>query len=154
MKTFTVFLCSFFLVLGLATNLLAVPFSFKTILTGDFRTKDPNGLIVDVTIDHTNGSRVATWTVDINSPLHPDIKLDAFYFNLALPDGVDVFLGEFIPANSVKTNAGRRFARIREREWDNYDISLHKSRHASFSPGLSQSLPSAVSLNKAVSSFS
>jgi len=37
---------------------------------------------VTITVDEINSPNTASWLVDINSPLHPDIKLDAFYFNL------------------------------------------------------------------------
>lgn len=49
-------------------------------LTGDIRDANPDGLIVDVTINVDGNT--AYWTIDINSPLHPSIKLDEFYFNL------------------------------------------------------------------------
>lgn len=49
-------------------------------LTGDIREENPDGLVVDVTI-YVDGD-TAFWTIDINSPLHPSIKLDEFYFNL------------------------------------------------------------------------
>lgn len=50
-------------------------------LTGDIRPQNPDNLIVDVTITVNNNT--ASWVVDINSPLHPTVKLDEFYFNLA-----------------------------------------------------------------------
>lgn len=99
MKKFTVFLCTCGLVFCLATNVLALPFT--TQLTGDFRTENPDGLIVDVKV--LFDSAVATWTVDINSgDDHPDIKLGAFYFNLALPDGVTASLTYVDPSDSGK----------------------------------------------------
>jgi hypothetical protein len=66
--------------------LLAAPINITGQLTGDIRDDNPDGLIVDVTITGDTNSDLTYWTVDINSPLHPDIKLDEFYFNLALTD--------------------------------------------------------------------
>lgn len=59
--------------------------SISAQLTGDPRPGNPDNLIVDVsvTFDPTNDT-TAEWLIDINSPLHPDIKLDVFVFNLAL----------------------------------------------------------------------
>jgi hypothetical protein len=59
----------------------ASAFIITSQLTGDPRTAHPAGLIVDVTIN-VSTDYFASWTVDINSPLHTGIKLDAFYFNL------------------------------------------------------------------------
>ena len=64
----------------------AQAFVLNTQLTGDPRPDNPDNLIVDVTI--TSGSEYGAtdnevkFLVDINSPLHPDIKLDAFFFNI------------------------------------------------------------------------
>jgi hypothetical protein len=56
-------------------------FTLTSQLTGDDRTANPDNLIVDVTIGVTGNT--ANWLIDLNSPSHPNIKLDAFYFNLA-----------------------------------------------------------------------
>ena len=61
----------------------AASFTVTAQLAGDPREENPDGLIVDVTIDVVDDK--ADWTIDINSPLHPDIKLDEFYFNLVEP---------------------------------------------------------------------
>ncbi|HUT69468.1 MAG TPA: PEP-CTERM sorting domain-containing protein [Desulfatiglandales bacterium] len=98
MKKLAMFLLGVFLVFGLATNAPAVPFETTTSLTGDFRTENPDNLIVDVRIEFDPGDTLATWAVDINSPDHPDIKLGAFYFNLNLEGGVTASLGNFSPA--------------------------------------------------------
>jgi hypothetical protein len=85
---------------GILTALMCSPIaeaaSFSVIgqLTGDIRTNSPDGLIVDVTISVTDA--LASWKVDINSPLHPGIKLDEFYFNLGVLAG-DVTFGGFNP---------------------------------------------------------
>ncbi|MBE9179531.1 PTPA-CTERM sorting domain-containing protein [Oculatella sp. LEGE 06141] len=56
-------------------------------LLGDPRANNPDGLIVDVTVktgtDAGLSTNQALWTVDINSPLHSNIKLGQFFFNLA-----------------------------------------------------------------------
>ncbi len=75
-----------FIVFLLATA--ANAFTITSQLTGDLRKDNPDFLFVDVTIsvDELNSPSVASWTVDINSPAHPNTKLDAFYFNLSTPD--------------------------------------------------------------------
>jgi hypothetical protein len=67
-------------------------------LTGDVRATNPNGLIVDVTIkfgaDSSTGLAAdADWTFDINSLLHPNVKLDEFYFNLNVVSSNVAFSG-------------------------------------------------------------
>lgn len=70
----------------LATALVYAPFASAadfTIfgkLTGDIREGSPNNLIIDVSIGVSGAT--ALWTIDINSPLHLNTKLDEFYFNL------------------------------------------------------------------------
>ena len=98
MKKLLMFLCVMLLALGISS--IAVADSIDYTLTGDFRAENPDDLIVDVNISFGSSSSVATWTVDINSPLHPNIKLDEFYFNLALDSGVTASLGNFAPSNS------------------------------------------------------
>lgn len=70
------------LLLGISSN--ASAFVITATLTGDIRDANPNGLVVDVLIvvDEVASPNVATWTVQLNSPLHPDIKLHEFYFNM------------------------------------------------------------------------
>ncbi len=63
-------------------SVLASPFTINSQLIGDPRSGNPDNLIVDVTITGDTTSNQTMWTVDINSPLHPNIKLDAFFFNL------------------------------------------------------------------------
>ena len=99
MKKLLMFACVMLLALGVSSIAVAVPISLDYQLTGDFRLENPDNIIVDVNISSDTTSSVATWTVDINSPLHPDIKLDEFYFNLAL-GGVGVTLDNFSPNNS------------------------------------------------------
>jgi hypothetical protein len=76
-------------------------------LTGDFRAGNPDNLIVDVTVsvlDATPG--VASWLVDINSPLHSNAKLASFFFNLDLPSGVTASFSNFAPNISGKQWSG------------------------------------------------
>jgi hypothetical protein len=69
-------------------------------LTGDFRLENPDNLIVDVGI--TLDGSTASWVIDIDSPLHPDIKLGAFYFNLDLDPNDVVNFGNISPNNPGK----------------------------------------------------
>ncbi|WP_239451423.1 PEP-CTERM sorting domain-containing protein [Elioraea rosea] len=69
---------------ALSTQVHAAPlFTVTGQLTGDPRTANPDGLIVDVSVvvDAATQNR-ATWTVNINSPLHPNVRLDNFAWNL------------------------------------------------------------------------
>lgn len=77
---------------SLAMTASAVPIVIEAQLTGDIRPDNPDNLIVDVTITIDDATPdVASWVIDINSPDHPDIKLDEFYFNL----GADASLFSF-----------------------------------------------------------
>lgn len=63
----------------------ASAFTITSQLTGDLRLANPDGMVVDVTInvDEVNSPYTANWIIDLNSPVaHPNMKLDAFYFNL------------------------------------------------------------------------
>lgn len=66
----------------LANTAYATPFTITSQLTGDPRPGNPDNLIVDVTITGDTTSNQTSWLIDINSPEHQNIKLDAFYFNL------------------------------------------------------------------------
>jgi LPXTG-motif cell wall-anchored protein len=68
-------------------------------LTGDFRPDNPDNLFVDVMI--TLSGNKASWIVDIDSPLHPDIRLGGFFFNLDL-GGRTVDFTDFTPDNMGK----------------------------------------------------
>jgi hypothetical protein len=82
----------------LSASALAVPFTLTSTLTGDIRAANPDNLIVNVTITGDTTSNQATWLVDINSPLHPNIKLDEFYFNLT-GSASDYSFGNFSPVD-------------------------------------------------------
>jgi len=64
----------------------AQAFTLQSRLNGDPRPSNPQNLIVDLSIVSGEGSiaaNQASWTVDINSFAYPNVKLDAFYFNLS-----------------------------------------------------------------------
>jgi hypothetical protein len=88
----------------------ATPITLTAQLTGDPRPDNPNNLIVDVTVTGDTTSPTVTWTIDINSPLHPNIKLDEFYGNLKLGEGQTVSFSGFDPggweADSPASSAG------------------------------------------------
>lgn len=89
--------------LTIASASLADPFTIEAALTGDPRPSNPDNLFVDVTITGDTTSDTTYWTVDINSPAHPDIKLDAFFFNLDL-DSSEVSFGNFDPSSWTVTS--------------------------------------------------
>jgi hypothetical protein len=69
----------------------------KSTLLGDPRLGNPDNLIVDVTVNFTGN--VASWIVDINSPLHPKVKLDQLGFNIVAAVGTTYSIGNFQPNN-------------------------------------------------------
>ena len=91
------------MILILSKSVFATPFTIFTTLTGDPRPGNPDSLFVDVTIQGNTDEAETSWLIDINSPLHPDTKLDAFYFNLAMPTGVNVGFDNYIPSNWIVT---------------------------------------------------
>lgn len=71
------------MVAGTSGNALAVPFTITSNLTGDFRTNNPDNLLVHVTITGDTTSNLTQWIVDLDSPVaHPDMKLGVFAFNV------------------------------------------------------------------------
>ena len=71
------------LILGLSPPAAhSAAFTVNGLLTGDIRLNNPDSLFVNVTITGDTDSNQAFWTVDINSPAHPNIKLHEFYFNM------------------------------------------------------------------------
>lgn len=73
------------LILGLSAPIAhSVPlFTIEGVLTGDIRPGNPDNLFVNVTVtvDELTPNQ-AFWTIDINSPAHPNIRLHDFYFNM------------------------------------------------------------------------
>src|SRR3569833_1143609 len=61
----------------------AIPFQITSQLTGDPRPENPDYLVVDVTVTGDTTSNLVSWLVDLNSPVHPDMKLHEFYFNVS-----------------------------------------------------------------------
>jgi hypothetical protein len=72
----------FAVVMGLASVAGATPFSINSTLTGDPRTGNPDNIILNVTILGDTTSNLTAWTIDLNSPLHPNAALHEFNFNL------------------------------------------------------------------------
>ena len=95
-KRFLAALATGLLVVGMGGMAQAAAFTIETTLTGDPRLGNPDNLIVDVTITGDDASGVTSWEIDINSPLHTDIKLKELYFNL-LVDPTSVTFGGFNP---------------------------------------------------------
>jgi len=81
----------------LSSAAFAVPYTITGTLTGDIRPDNPDNLFVNVTITGDTTSNTANWSVDINSPSHPGIKLDEFYFNLT-GNAADYSFSGFNPA--------------------------------------------------------
>jgi len=79
--------------MALSWGALATPINITAQLTGDLRQadgKNPENLVVDVTITSDTTSNIASWTVDLDSAEHSEIKMDEFYFNM-----FDTFAGKF-----------------------------------------------------------
>lgn len=83
----------------------AIPFQITSQLTGDPRLENPDGIVVNITIDADTTSNQAIWTVDLDSPVaHPDMKLHELYFNM-LGSAGDYVFSNFSPASwSVQLN--------------------------------------------------
>jgi hypothetical protein len=84
---------------------IAAPFTITSQLTGDSRSDNPDELVVDVKITSNTLSNEAYFVVDINSPLHPDIKLDEFYFNVTGSDA-DYSFSDFTPTGWTLSSPG------------------------------------------------
>ena len=73
-----------------AVPVSADPISFTTLLSGDPRLENPDGLKVQVTIDQVT-SDTTRWTVDlIMDAIYPNARLDEFGFNLFVDPAVEV----------------------------------------------------------------
>ncbi len=76
----------------------AIPFQITSQLTGDPRPENPDGIVVNITIDADTESSLASWHIDLDSAaLHPEMKLHEFYFNVLGTAGDYVF-SNFSPA--------------------------------------------------------
>lgn len=83
----------------------ALPILITAQLTGDIRPANPDLLFVNVTITSDTTSNVADWSIQIQSPAHPDSKLDQFYFNMAGPASLYSF-NNFSPASWTVQSPG------------------------------------------------
>src|SRR3569623_2675587 len=89
----------------------AIPFQITSQLTGDRRPEYPDYLVVDVTVTGDTTSNLVSWLVDLNSPVHPDMKLHEFYFNVS-GNAMDYSFSNFSPlswtaqVNDVVKGAG------------------------------------------------
>jgi len=89
----------------------AIPFQITSQLTGDPRPENPDYLVVDVTVTGDTTSNLVSWLVDLNSPVHPDMKLHEFYFNVS-GNAMDYSFSNFSPlswtaqVNDVVKGAG------------------------------------------------
>lgn len=88
--------------LSVATGLLIAATSADALLVnatlqGDPRATNPDDLVVNVTIN--TSANIAHWDIDINSPMHPNTKLDKFYFNLSSVLSTDVAFSNFNPTD-------------------------------------------------------
>jgi hypothetical protein len=94
-------------VLGLATAPLAeaVPFTIQSQLTGDFRSGNPDGLVVNVTVTGDTTSNQTQWLVDLDmAASHPDAKLGVFAFNIASEWFQYVTFSNFSPSSWSMTS--------------------------------------------------
>jgi hypothetical protein len=74
--------CLAFAALAVAQSAMAAPYFISTTLSGDPRSGNPDNIFLNVTISGNDSNNYADFVVDLNSPLHPDAKLDAFFFNI------------------------------------------------------------------------
>ena len=82
----------------------AEPFTITSVLTGDFRTNNPDNLLVNVTITGDTDSGVTNWLVDLDmAASHPSATLDVFAFNLATSPGQSVTFSVFSPSSWAVT---------------------------------------------------
>ena len=81
----------------------ADPISFTTVLSGDPRLENPDGLKVLVTIDQV-ASDTTRWTVDlIMDAIYPNARLDEFGFNLFAGPGVKYTVSDISHVYSAAT---------------------------------------------------
>jgi hypothetical protein len=83
----------------------AGPISMTTLLSGDPRLENPDGLKVQVTIEEVAGDSTLTrWTVDlIMDAIYPDARLDEFGFNLFADPDVKYTIADISPVYSAAT---------------------------------------------------
>ena len=88
----------------------ATPFTITGTLTGDPRLENPDNIVITTTVTGDTTSNVTSWVIDLNSPLHPNIALHEFAFNLVglftdysfsnfSPDTWNVVSGDNVPGS-------------------------------------------------------
>ena len=89
-----------------ATATSAGPLSFHTVLSGDARSTNPDGLKVLVSIfEDVDDPTITKWTVDlVMDDTYPGARLDEFGFNLVSPANQYSFLDSISPNYTSATN--------------------------------------------------
>jgi hypothetical protein len=91
--------------LATAPRAEATPFTVYSQLTGDFRTGNPDGLLVNVTITGDTTSNVTNWLVDLDmAAVHPSARLGVFAFNVSTEWFQYVTFSNFSPASWTMTS--------------------------------------------------
>src|SRR5512145_788134 len=81
----------------------AAAISFTTLLSGDPRLENPDGLKVQVSIDQI-ASDTTRWTVDLMmDAIHPNARLDEFGFNLFVDPSVKYTVSGISPVYTAAT---------------------------------------------------
>lgn len=129
-----IILIAVFALFNLATT--AGAFIITSQLTGDLRSDNPDGMVIDVTItvDEINSPETASWVVDLNSPgAHPDMKLDVFYFNLDPAIGsstisfAEIFPAGWYVSTSNGTSAAGGFGKNADKTKITFDYESDKT---------------------------
>lgn len=138
---------SFLLVISIfiiVNVVFATPFTISTTLTGDPRPGNPDNLIADLTILGNTDSADTFWTFDINSPFHPDIKLDALFFNLDVNTSLISFStfsptvwSVTSPADNAQGSGGADFLFEVDRPGGNPSGDVTNSQNLTFTASLS-----------------
>jgi len=84
-------------VASISVGASAAAFTVYGQIAGDPRPGNPDNLFINVTITGDTTSDSVSWLIDIASPLHPNAKLDEFYFNVVGAASLFTFSG-FNPA--------------------------------------------------------
>jgi hypothetical protein len=91
--------------LGTAPRAEAIPFTVNSQLTGDFRSGNPDGLVVNVTITGDTTSNVTNWLVDLDmAASHPSARLGVFAFNVSTEWFQYVTFSNFSPSSWTMTS--------------------------------------------------
>jgi hypothetical protein len=93
----TVFLATTLAALCFSAASHAIPFTLTAQLTGDPRAANPDNIFIDVSVVGDTDSNQVRWLVDLNSPLHPQARLDTFSFNV-LGAPFSLWFSDFSPS--------------------------------------------------------